>query len=402
MAKISVLIVLLTFILSLIASTKSKYCKHDDSAMKRFIDRNTAITGTYLYERLVKFPKQSYSIVTLPVYCIVAHLAYHAKGDDYEKLLEFMNLRDEHEMREVLSAAVSQINYKSDTSSKLTFKVYGDHNQEFTRSYKNDFIDICQGQTGYLDYNCPEQALKKVNEWFEHQSTKYNSVPTTSNEMFDRHDKNAVYYATYMDFIASFDDEANPNAIIDIDFEVGHNKTLKFPSLYGNGYFKYAKLPDLDAEVIQMRLKGGKHFAVFYYPCNVHNLEHLMKKLQDPEVFYGGLERAEWQCLKIHITIGHAEVSNDLFEFVPELCLNSTRFDRVFKSGHPAHVNYGFQALNLYGDREVRKGQLNSKWCPSKNLPFVKMNHACAYYVIDSNGMNVYAGVIHGPQNYST
>ncbi|XP_070523830.1 serine protease inhibitor 3/4 isoform X6 [Cardiocondyla obscurior] len=173
---------------------------------------------------------------------------------------------------------IDKLNNVENVTLKLANKLYIGKDFPVKSEYKQDLETYYRSDIQSVDFSKKEEAANVVNTWCKEKTN--DRIKSIINPD-DIDASTALILANAVYFKGNWARQFNPKLTSDRPFHIDANTVKHVPTMYRQGNYKYAELPEYDAKCIELPYANKEVSMVIILPNKVDGLTPLIDKLEE-------------------------------------------------------------------------------------------------------------------------
>ncbi|KAL0892299.1 hypothetical protein ABMA27_015467 [Loxostege sticticalis] len=251
----------------------------DVSAQKLLVDGNNQFTAKLFREVARNEAHKSVVMSGFSALSPLAQLGLASVGASHDEILQSIGMPDDQATKEAFSLVNRNLRSAKGVELKVANRVYIPNNGELNETFAEMSRDVFSSGVQNVDFAKNVEAAATINAWVEDNTNK-RIKDLVSPDSLDESTRAVLVNAIY--FKGSWADKFDKALTQDRDFYVTREKTVKVPTMFKNGEFRYYRSEELDAQLLELPYEGGESSFLIVLPNQIDGIELLENQLQDP------------------------------------------------------------------------------------------------------------------------
>ncbi|GBP43730.1 Alaserpin [Eumeta japonica] len=288
---------------------------------KQFRDGSVQFSSKMFSEVVQSNPDKSVVLSAFSVLPPLAQLSLASVGESHDELLHAMGLQNDNVTRAVFPVVIQQLQSAKGVELKLASKVYVAQGFQIQEQFEADTRRLLDSEIQNINFVKNTEAASEINQWVENK-TNHRIKDLMKPESLDGDTRAVFVNAIY--FKGSWKSKFNKDATTDRDFHVSAANTIKIPTMFKNGEFKYGTSDELNAQLLEIPYEGDEASFLIVLPNDIEGLPALERKLKENPAL---LTEASQQILGV----------TKIFD------LRTARLENLIKTEEPLYVSEAIQ-----------------------------------------------------------
>ncbi|KAL0840511.1 hypothetical protein ABMA28_015740 [Loxostege sticticalis] len=288
----------------------------DVSAQKLLVDGNNQFTAKLFREVARNEAHKSVVMSGFSALSPLAQLGLASVGASHDEILQSIGMPDDQATKEAFSLVNRNLRSAKGVELKVANRVYIPNNGELNETFAEMSRDVFNSGVQNVDFAKNVEAAATINAWVEDNTNK-RIKDLVSPDSLDESTRAVLVNAIY--FKGSWADKFDKALTQDKDFYVTMQKTIKVPTMFKNGVFRYYRSEELDAQLLELPYEGGESSFLIVLPNQIDGIELLENQLEDPTLLKEAVDKMYQAEVDIYLPKFKIETTIDLKDVLTKI-----------------------------------------------------------------------------------
>ncbi|GBP43743.1 Alaserpin [Eumeta japonica] len=369
---------------------------------KQFRDGSVQFSSKMFSEVVKNNSGKSVVLSAFSVLPPLAQLSLASVGESHDELLHAMGLQNDNVTRAVFPAVIQQLQSAKGVELKLASKVYIAQGFQIHEQFEADTRRLFDSEIKNIDFIKSTEAANEINQWVE-DKTNHRIKELVKSDSLDGDTRAVLVNAIY--FKGSWKTKFNKDATTDRDFHVSATNTVKIPTMYINGEFKYGRSDELNAQLLELPYEGDEASFLIVLPNDIEGLPALEQKLKEnPSLLTEASKHMYSTEVEVYLPKFKIETTTNLKEVLQKIGvtkifkLGSARLENLIKTEESLYVSEAIQKAFIEVNEEGAEAAAANEFVIQSESAFVPFEFKADkpfYYEIKAKGESLFSGVLY-------
>ncbi|GBP43752.1 Alaserpin [Eumeta japonica] len=277
----------------------------------------------------------------------LAQLSLASVGESHDELLHAVGLQNDNVTRAVFPVVIQQLQSAKGVELKLASKVYVAQGYQIQEQFEADTRRLFDSEIKNIDFFKSKEAASEINQWVE-DKTNHRIKDLVQPDSLNGDTLAVLVNAIY--FKGSWKTKFDKRATTDRSFHVSAANTVKIPTMYIDGEFKYGRSDELNAQLLELPYEGDEASFLIVLPNDIEGLPALEEKLKEnPALLTEASKHMHSTEVKVFLPKFKIETTTDLKEVLQKIGVTkmfnsrSARLENLLKTEEPLYVSEAIQ-----------------------------------------------------------